>query len=67
MRKSSSNTIIKEIVLIYVVLLRKRKEKKIYPNKKVIENGSQSKNNPSQGTSVGREEGRYVGGVVLPL
>lgn len=67
MRKSSSNTIIKEIVLIYVVLLRKRKEKKIYPNKKVIENGSQSKNNPFQGTSVGREEGRYVGGVVLPL
>lgn len=46
---------------------KEKKKKKIYPNKKVIENGSQSKNNPSQGTSVGREEGRYVGGVVLPL
>lgn len=45
----------------------KEKKKKIYPNKKIIENGGQSKNNPSQGTSVGREEGRYVGGVVLPL
>jgi len=34
------NTIIKETVLNYAVLFRK---KKVYPNEKVIENGSQGK------------------------